>query len=169
MKKILTISAILLVSLAAFAQDPVAMLREKLEKGRVTLDYKYDINGNVPFGGSGTATIQGNCYHSSGNGLEIWCNGTTKWTLDSEAKEVYVENAEGMDELQNIVESYLAHMTDVKTVADGLSGVFTNPSDGTKINIRISGIKYAPASGGKKDFTFNTVKLDDSWFVTDLR
>lgn len=168
MKKFLTISILLLAGLTVFAQDPVAMLREKLEKGRVTLDYRYDINGQVPFGGSGTVTIQGYCYHSVGDGLETWCNGSTKWTIDIDAKEVYVEAAEGAEEIENIVETYLAHITDVNGDAKGLTGTFVNPSDGTKVNIKLSNIKYGPVSGGKKDFTFNTTRLDDSWFITTL-
>ena len=39
---------------------------------------------------------QGDCYYAESFGYRIYCNGTTRWTVDSENKEVYIEKAGGI-------------------------------------------------------------------------
>lgn len=35
--------------------------------------------------------VQGNCYHMKGNGLEIYCDGSSLWVMDHEIKEAVIE------------------------------------------------------------------------------
>lgn len=45
--------------------------------------------------GTGTADVQGNMFAVSGNGLEIMCDGASRWTVDKSAEEVVIESVEG--------------------------------------------------------------------------
>ena len=75
--------------------------------------------------------------------MEIYNDGTTRWAVDRESKEVYVEEAEGLEELIAWQES----LTDLK----------------------ITEVKYLPLLEDLSEFRFDTAALDASWVVTDLR
>lgn len=79
---------------AAFAQSGTLLdrLYEKFTASCVDLDYTYssDVTG-VKISGSGNIQVQGSMWHNEGNGLEIWCDGTTVWTADFHAEEVIIE------------------------------------------------------------------------------
>ena len=91
------LSAVLLaaVVLPAFAADDLRALTEKLADARVTFSYAYEMvrNGIVMEGG-GTVAMQGDAYRMNGNGLEIVSDGTTRWTADAEAKELFIETVD---------------------------------------------------------------------------
>ena len=36
--------------------------------------------------------VQDNAFRMNGNGLEVWCDGTVRWTVDREGKEAVVES-----------------------------------------------------------------------------
>ena len=132
----------ILMSLTAFAQKvDLDALRAMVEKGRVSAEYSFMMQGKIHC--SGTITIQQPCFKAVGNGLEIYCDGVSRWTVDREIKEVYIEPAERPDE-------YIRYLSDV-TDLDIKSVRTEAPGDDTGI------------------FTFDTETLDSSWVVTDLR
>ena len=92
---------------------------------------------------SGTLILEGNCYFAKGNGIEIYCDGKTRWTVDPEEKEVYIEEAGG-----------------IKEILEG---------DDSLESLSIKNVKYIPQTGSLRDFRFDTSSLDSSWVVTDLR
>ena len=91
--------AAILLSLAvcftAAAQNPVKTFAESVKDRCVKAEYSFVYkSGNIPVNGSGTLSFQDNAFCLSGNGMRIVCDGSTRWTLDEEAKECYIETVE---------------------------------------------------------------------------
>lgn len=145
MKRYLIIALVLLsASITSSGQD--AQIREimgKLDTDRVSLTYSCTYSGQAPLKLNGTLLLQGDCYVAKGNGTEIYCNGGTRWTVDPQEREVYIEDADGIREVLDYKE--------------GLS------------DLKLSGIKYSPSSSDLSAFTFDTASLGSAWVVTDLR
>ena len=136
----------LLLSLTAAAQvssQQVAEIAAHLDNSRISMRYACTFTQDTPLKLSGTLTIQGECYRAQGNGMEIYCDGVTRWTVDPEAKEVYVETSGGLEELL----LYRDSLTELK----------------------LSEVKYQPLSEDLSAFVFDTAALDPSWIITDLR
>ena len=130
--------------LSASAQEKLAReILGKLDSNRVEFTYSCTMNEDVPVRLDGSIIAQGECYLAKGNGLEIYSDGKMRWTVDHQAKEVYIE------------------------VAGGIKEILDN-SDAVK-DLRISNLKYLPFQEETRIFTFDTSKLDASWVVTDLR
>lgn len=59
----------------------------------VSFRYEYAIDdGRTEIRGSGSVEMQGDSYLVRGNGLEIFCNGKDRWTVDRESSEVVIES-----------------------------------------------------------------------------
>lgn len=146
MRRALTILISLLsFSLASYSQtEKIDALLPLLESNRVVLDYDCIITADngVPVSYTGNLTAQRGCYVLKGNGIEIYCDGGTRWTIDPKSKEVYIEYAEGLDD------------------------ILANRKYITKLVI--ANVRQHPF-GDAGDFTFKTDSLDSSWIVTDLR
>ena len=136
------LAALLPLSLAAQEQQ-LSDIASHLGANRVSLHYDCVFTQDAPVHLTGTLTIQAPCYRAVGNGMEIYNDGTTRWAVDRESKEVYVEEAEGLEELIAWQES----LTDLK----------------------ITEVKYLPLQEDLSEFRFDTAALDASWVVTDLR
>lgn len=136
--------ATLLLSLTAGAQQPQpAELAARLQTDRISLRYSCTLTQDTPVKLSGTLLIQGECYRAIGNGVEIYCDGEDRWTVDPASKEVYIEAAGGLDEL-------LAWKDSITELS-------------------LTEVKYLPLSDDLSAFRFDTASLDDAWVVTDLR
>lgn len=60
---------------------------------RVSFGYEYTIDdGRTEIRGSGFVEMQGDSYRADGNGLEVFCNGKYRWTVDRESREVVIES-----------------------------------------------------------------------------
>ena len=60
----------------------------------VTFDYTYrftPVSGPV-LSGTGSVRFQGNSFIMKGNGLEIYCDGKSRWTIDRSAREAVAES-----------------------------------------------------------------------------
>lgn len=126
--------------------DSNALLEEllgRLDSQRARIGYSCTIDNGTPVRLSGIILLQGNCYYAEGNGLKIYCNGPTRWTVDEEEKEVYIENSDGIRE----VLQYRDSLTDFS----------------------ISELRYLDWSEDLSAFVFDTAKLSPDWIVTDLR
>lgn len=126
--------------------DSNALLEEllgRLDSQRARIGYSCTIDNGTPVRLSGIILLQGNCYYAEGNGLKLYCNGPTRWTVDEEEKEVYIENSDGIRE----VLQYRDSLTDFS----------------------ISELRYLDWSEDLSAFVFDTVKLSPDWIVTDLR
>lgn len=143
MKKWILCLLPLLLSLTAAAQPQLDKIAAHLQTDRISLHYDCTYTEDTPVRLTGELLIQGECYRAKGNGMEIYCDGTTRWSVDPASKEVYIETAEGLAELLE----YRNALTELK----------------------ISELKYLPLSDDLSPFRFATATLDDSWVVTDLR
>ncbi len=99
--KIFIVLAACLVSLSAAAQsDPVGNFATQVAESRVTFDYSYVMkNPKLSIHGSGGVIAQDNCYYLEGNGLKVWSDGSSVWTMDVDAGEVVIEPAESANGL----------------------------------------------------------------------
>jgi hypothetical protein len=163
MKRIVLISiALLLAAAGLHAQDILA----RFSTDRITCKYSYTTT--VPFAltFSGDAVVQGECYHFSGNGVEIYCDGESRWTMDPEAKEVYIENA---GDAMNILQEFLEYSKDIKYTGNALTGTFNDPEDDNVVKFNLSSIEYTEATDDISGFVLDVEALGDDYVVTDLR
>lgn len=103
----MTLTAILmLLPFVAVAQDigaaqSLSRRFSDAERGScVTFSYSFMVRGNAPVRGEGTAVLQGNMFIVKGNGMEIWCDGKSRWTADRTAKELIVEDVDGLASIE---------------------------------------------------------------------
>ena len=97
MKKcILLLSVLLSAALSpVLAADDLRALTKKMADSRVTFSYSYEtVRNGIVMEGGGTVAMQGEAYWMDGNGLEIVSDGTTRWTADAEAKELFIETVD---------------------------------------------------------------------------
>ena len=129
---------------AGLPEKQIEQVAQRLAEGqRVSLGYSCTVDGYAPVELNGSLLLQGNCYRAEGNGVEIYCDGSTRWTVDRDEKEVYIESSDGIREVVQYKES-------LKTLV-------------------LSDLKYFPGSEDLSPFTFDTASLDSSWVITDLR
>ena len=144
MKKFIHFLLPLLLSLTAAAQQPqLSEIAARLQTDRISLRYDCTYTEDTPVKLSGILLIQGDCYRAVGNGMEIYCDGATRWSVDPASKEVYIEPANGLEELLE----YRNALTELK----------------------ITELKYLPLSDDLSPFRFDTAALGSDWVVTDLR
>ena len=141
MKLLPCLAAMLICCSAAFAQTPEEIL-EKAADSRVSLNYACTVSELSPVRIRGKLLLQGDCYYVEGNGMKVYCNGGTRWTVDTKSKEVYVEDAGGIAE--------------VLLYRDSVT------------NLKLSDIRYSEPEDTAA-FEFDTSALDSGWIVTDLR
>ena len=69
------------MAVQSFAQTPLEMLQDKFSAGAVSIVAEYELNvQNMPVVGSSEVLVQKGMYHVKGNGLEVYCNGSSVWT-----------------------------------------------------------------------------------------
>ena len=143
MKKWFLILLALLPLTAAAQKYTLEAVAAHLSTDRISLHYACTIAQPAPVQLSGDLLVQGDCYRAKGNGMEIYCDGTTRWTVDPESKEVYIETAGGIEELV--------------------------PWQDNLEELSLTDVRYLPLSDDLSPFFFDTGALDASWVVTDLR
>lgn len=74
--------------------DVLAEFNGKASSCRMEFDYSY-VTGGGPavMTGSGSVSAQDSMFRMTGSGLEVWCDGTSKWTVDRTAEEAVAEPA----------------------------------------------------------------------------
>ncbi len=149
--KLICVSFLALVSGMAFAQTPECIT--------VEASYSMDLEDSAKLTGKALVVYQGDAFHMSGDGIEIYCDGTDVWTLDIAAGEVYIEPL-----LSENVEYMHKAARKLAGMRDGSSGNFETP-DGQIVKVKVISKKK---SGGKDISSFRP-KYDSSWVVTDLR
>ncbi|MDE6872320.1 MAG: outer membrane lipoprotein carrier protein LolA [Bacteroidales bacterium] len=76
--------------------DALSAFAARMLSSRAAFDYSFTIDdGRVKMNGSGNVIVQGSSYYMAGNGLEIWCDGTSRWTSDVAAREAVIESVDG--------------------------------------------------------------------------
>lgn len=139
MRKLILFFLSAVLCLNAGAQD-LDTIRKKLDVSRVRVNYSF-VMQKVHC--NGTITVQIPCFKASGNGIDVYSDGITRWTVDQESREVYIENAEGP-------EDYAMYLLDIE-------------------DLKLSDMVSTPLSDDLSMFVFDVSALDGSWVVTDLR
>lgn len=94
----MTVLLAALVSVPVSAQQILEQFKSALIGSCVNLEYSYKAVSGTMISGSGTLCLQGDSFRMQGDGLEIWCDSKTRWTLDRAAGEMVVENVEDAPE-----------------------------------------------------------------------
>ena len=163
------IVAALLSCIPSGAQDgSLARAEALLEGSRISFSYTYELLEGLPVKGSGAAVLQGNSYVLTEGSAGVFCNGTDRWTVDTAAKEVYIEAAGGEKDIFGNVAEVLRKFEDLRFDGKTLSGKATLP-DGRRVSCTATLLKRAPASSDTSFFVYDTSSLDSSWIITDLR
>lgn len=163
------------LSVTAFGQS-IALL-DKVPGHRVTFDYSYSLSKDgkpMEKVTGGLVTVEENCFTMTGLGLEVRSDGTTRWTLDREAKEMLIETVESEDLFTNpalFIASYKNYRDRLHVNASGPDSldITLTLDEGVKARFLLKGIVFSDPTGEKKDFTVDEKSLDSSYVVTDLR
>ena len=156
----------------AQVQQPSVLdtFRHKASTECLSVDYEYStVISGLKAVGAGTVEVQGNTYHMKGNGIEIYCDGTSTWLIDETAEEVVIESADSKDAgflanpiilLMNLEESGISYEVNGDNIVLDLS-------DGTKLDIMILNMIIVPTKN-PEDFRPPT-QFSMKWIITDLR
>lgn len=174
MRRFLSILFLGALSLGVRAQEGIPLL-DKVEGHRVTFHYTYSLSqkgGDFAQVTDGDVTLEGNCYKLQGLGMEVISDGTTRWTLDREAKEALVEPVEKEDLFTNpalFVASYKSHMDQLTVNGQGKDwlDVTLKLDDDNSARFLLKDIVFMPLKG-KSDFSVEEKSLPD-FLITDLR
>lgn len=91
--RLLIMTALSLMTMQSFAQNSLESLRKLLSSSPVTMVCDYDtMIRNAKVTGHSELNIQGQMYTMRGNGLEVYCDGSTLWTMDESSREVVIES-----------------------------------------------------------------------------
>lgn len=85
-------------------ENIVEALASRISASRVEFGYEYVMDdGRMKMTGSGSVNMQGACFKMEGDGLEVFCDGISRWTVDRNAREVVIESFDSvnMDYLAN--------------------------------------------------------------------
>lgn len=139
MKKIITIIA--LACLLCYNVDAQQVLQEfskAVASHCANVGYTYKATSGTMITGSGTLKLQGDSFFMNGDGLEIWCDGKTRWTLDRAAGEMVIETVDdhgaglAAADPAIILSSLDTHFSVKSSVREsGLEKVSLNPVSGT--------------------------------------
>ena len=174
MKRVLSILFLCTLALGARAQGNIPLL-DKVEGHRVTFHYTYSLSQK---GSSftpvtdGNVTVEGNAYILQGLGMEVISDGTTRWTLDRDAREAMVEKVVKEDLFTNpalFIASYKDYMDRIKVNSSGSDSldVTLTLDDETRARFVLKNIVFSPRKG-KSDFSVEEKSLPD-YVITDLR
>lgn len=175
MRKITTVFAALLISLATFAQGSIPIL-DRVPGHRVQFHYTYSLSKDgkpMTQVTDGDVTVEDNAFLLSGLGLEVRSDGTTRWTIDREAEEVLIEKVEKEDLITNpalFISSYKSYMDHIKVNSysqDSLDVTLALDED-TSARFVLKDIRFLDRKG-KSDFTLDVKSLSSSYVITDLR
>ena len=100
---IIAATSLLLCALPAKADRVLDAFSAKAASSTVEFNYSFAVKSeSIPFTGDGKASVCGEGFHVKGNGLDIWCDGKNRWTVDTDAKEVIVEKVSGADDSYSV-------------------------------------------------------------------
>lgn len=175
MKRLISFIICGMCCLGAWAQGSIPLL-DKVQGHRVTFHYTYSLSRNgedfSPVT-DGAVTLEGNAYKLEGLGLEVVCDGSTRWSMDREARELVIETVEKEDLFTNpalFIGSYKEHMDKMHVNASGaafLDVTLTLDTD-TQARFLLTDIVYMEPQG-KSDFSLDEKSLSKDFVVTDLR
>ena len=158
----LLLSVLLPTAYLAAAELP-AYLSQMIASSCVSADFSYVAEGQTKVSGEGRITVQDSCYVLDLNLMQVYCDGSRRWTVDPAGKEVCIEKAPGS--VKGAIAGYGIESFH-KLSTGGLKTTVTS-GGGTRIRLDVPALK----EGSKQPislFRFDTSSLDGSWIITDL-
>lgn len=97
-KTIIIAAALLAICLPSGAKSKtLEAFIGKVSSSLVSFEYSFSMRSaksKAKMTGEGTVKVQDNAFMMDGNGLEVWCDGSIRWTVDRMAEEALVENVD---------------------------------------------------------------------------
>jgi len=198
MRKLFVTILAAVLGVAAYAQgDSLDKLLAAIGEESASFEYTFASSGQVKMTGSGTVKVQDKSYYLSGNGLEVWSDGESIWTLDRSAKELIIEATadSGMgitnpaqflsvageafnrqlatSSMVVLVPKDRSEIKQIKLYMNDaakpvLTKVSVTVSDGTVTDFTIKNFKYTKKEPSNA-FAFDEKTLSKEYLVTDLR
>ena len=150
-------------ALSASGQQMPQELQRQLSSYLTQADFSYVSEADVRVEGEGRFSVQDSCYVLDLGVLQIYSDGQKRWTVDKDAKEVYIESAGGS--LAGQIAGYA--LEDVKGLSSGGMVVVVRSADGTRITLTVPRMKMT-AKAEADYFRFSTSSLGKDWTITDL-
>lgn len=158
-------AAMFIVASAAAQQTQHAALerlRAAISDSCVTFKCTYSMYvSQTRVEGNADVMIQGNAYMMSTDGLQVYCDGSKVWTVDTSVKEVYVEQAVGVSAFLDPTSSDFVFDADGNPVSASFA-----LQDGLKMDIRILSMTKSKIKP-EEDFR-PQVNFGSDWIVTEL-
>lgn len=195
---LICLTVFVMTAFSAMAQgDSLDKLVKALDEQSASFEYTFSTDIGFKMTGSGIVKVQGTCFYVKGNGLEVYSDGESIWTLDTAAKELYIDviDQSGTDvsnpaqilssantaftkqlttsDMVVLVPKGKSEIKQIKLVMKDaakpvLTKVSATTSDGTVTDFVIKNMKYS------KLLPIETFRLDEKtlskdYIVTDLR
>lgn len=171
------VATLLLTTLVftALAQGGISLL-DRVEGHRVQFHYTYSLSQKgAAFKDitDGDVTVEGNAYVLEGLGLRVVSNGSTRWSMDDDAKEVVIEKVEKENLFTNpalFIGSYRNYLDKMQVNAQGEDSldITLTLGEDNKARFVLCGIVFLEPQG-KSDFSVDEKSLEKSYVITDLR
>ena len=158
MKKtvLITIAAALLFGLPAGAKSKtLESFISKVSSSLVSFDYSFSmqsVKSKTKMTGSGSVKVLGNAFRMEGDGMEVWCDGSTRWTVDRLSEEALVESVD---------DSYDSYATNPALMITAVDEAFNEDSFGaTKFQGKVVDASVlTPVRKGKYSMDIAQLKL----------
>lgn len=154
-----TIIAFAVASLLAMPQvlsaksKTLSAFVDKVSVSLVSFDYSFTMpTKKARMTGEGTVKVQGGSFLVDGNGLEVWCDGATRWTIDRISEEALVESVD---------DSYDSYATNPALMIASIDNAFREESFGSsKFGGKVVDASVlTPANKGKGSMDIAGLKL----------
>lgn len=154
-----TIIAFAVASLLAMPQvlsaksKTLSAFVDKVSVSLVSFDYSFTMpTKKARMTGEGTVKVQGDSFLVDGNGLEVWCDGATRWTIDRISEEALVESVD---------DSYDSYATNPALMIASIDNAFREESFGSsKFGGKVVDASVlTPANKGKGSMDIAGLKL----------
>lgn len=125
----------------------------KVSASLVSFDYSFTMPAKkAKMTGNGSVKVQGNSFIVDGNGLEICCDGKTRWTIDRISEEALVESVD---------DSYDSYATNPALMIASIDNAFNEVSFGSsKFGGKVVDASIlSPVSKGKGSMDIAGLKL----------
>ena len=168
MRKIIAILSVILTCGLMHAQDNgiVNELTSMLGRSQVLAHYSYSDASGAELG-KGVATIQGRKYMVAEGKTMFISNGATLYTVFSDRKEVYMENAGGKDDIFSNLTEIIKSVEDLKW--DGSKLSFTMDLEGVGKLLCKAKVQETPWNDDAQFSVGDGILNSKDWIITDLR
>ncbi len=151
-------------------------LLDRVPGHRVTCSYTYSVSKDgAPFSEvtAGSLEVEDNAFRLEALGLKMISDGTTRWTLDEEAREAVVEAVSQEDLLTNpvlLIGGYSQYAEELTVNASGKDflDITLEMDASTRARFVLKDVVFGDRKG-KSDFTFDGKSLPEDYLITDLR